>query len=177
MTTLFIHFPFPHHNLFFYQPMLRHFARTDRLLSRVCWQWRNRRVGGRVPPRDFWPGNFCWRVGKKGKGKREKGWKLRIKEGKLWKGKWKIGNGSRKSSKKWWGPFFFSSSFFYFSLLKTMEICFGCTNMGIFYREKNHAGGKKSGKRTLPLRNICLLRPCLLVIHYQIGLLPLRTRR
>ena len=78
MRTLFIHFSFPHHNLFFSQPMIRHFARTDRLLSRVCWQWRNRRVGGgRVPPRDFWPGNFCWRIGKKEerkKGKRDENW-------------------------------------------------------------------------------------------------------
>ena len=24
-----------------------------------------RGMGGRVPPRDFWPGNFCWRIGKK----------------------------------------------------------------------------------------------------------------
>ena len=26
--------------------------------------------------------------------------------------------------------------FFAFALLKTTEICFGCTKMGIFYREK-----------------------------------------
>ena len=32
---------------------------------------------------------------------------------------------------------FFFFFFFCFSLLKTTEICFGSTKMGIFYREKN----------------------------------------
>ena len=39
--------------------------------------------------------------------------------------------------------FFF---FFCFSLLKTTEICFGSTKMGIFYREKAFHAGKKSRK-------------------------------
>ena len=31
-------------------------------------QWRNRWGGrGQSAPRDFWPGNFCWRTQKKGK--------------------------------------------------------------------------------------------------------------
>ena len=38
-------------------------------------------------------------------------------------------------------PFF--SFFFCFSLLKTTEICFGSTKMGIFYREKAFHAGKK----------------------------------
>ena len=34
-------------------------------------------LGGRVPPRDFWPGNFCWRIRKKEarkNGKRGENW-------------------------------------------------------------------------------------------------------
>ena len=82
----------------------------------------------------------------------EKGWKLRRKEGKLWKGGWKIGIGSRKSYKK--------RFFFCFSLLKTTEICFGSTKIGIFYREKHFTSGKHQEKLLCPLRKICLLRPC-----------------
>ena len=37
---------------------------------------------------------------KRGKEKREKGWKLRRKEGKFLKGRWKIGNRSRKKKEK-----------------------------------------------------------------------------
>ena len=80
---------------------------------------------------------------KRGKEKREKGWKLRRKEGKLWKGRWKIGIWSRISYKKRWGLLFF---FFCFSLLKTTEICFGFTKIGIFYREKAFHVGKKIRK-------------------------------
>ena len=48
-------------------------------------------------------------------------------------------------------------TFFRFSLLKTTEICFGSTKMGIFYQEKAFHAGKKSGKMTLPLlKNIPL---------------------
>ena len=43
---------------------------------------------------------------------------------------------------------FYFILFFCFSLLKTTEICFGSTKIGIFYREK------KSGKMTLaPQKN------------------------
>ena len=45
------------------------------------FQWRNRRGGGggrgQSAPRDFWPGNFCWRIGKneaRKKGKRGENW-------------------------------------------------------------------------------------------------------
>ena len=74
-------------------------------------QWRNRRggQGGRVSPHRILIGNFLvtYRE-KRGKEKVEKiGLKLRRKEGKSWKGRWKTGNGSRKSCKKRWGPFFF----------------------------------------------------------------------
>ena len=96
-------------------------------------QWHNRQgSGGRVPPRDFWPGNFCWptgkREGKKGKCSR--------KEGKSNKGKWKIENGRRKKSYKM-REMKRGLSPPPFSLFKTTEICFGSTKMGIFYREKS----------------------------------------
>ena len=68
--------------------------------------------------------------GKKRQGKRGKGVKIEKK-------RWKIGNGSRKTSEKEVRTFFFFFFFFFcFSLLKTTKICFGSTKMGIFYREK-----------------------------------------
>ena len=43
--------------------------------------------------------------------------------------------------------FFFFFLIFCFSLLKTTEICFGSTKMGIFCREKaSHAGEKNQEK-------------------------------
>ena len=36
--------------------------------------------------------------------------------------------------------------FFRFSLFKTIQICFGSTKMGIFYREKSFSYREKSGK-------------------------------
>ena len=51
--------------------------------------------------------------------------------------------------------------FFCFSLLKTTEICFGSTKMGIFYREKAfHAVEKNQEKWLCPHRKICLLCTC-----------------
>ena len=89
-------------------------------------QWRNRR-GGRVPPRDFWPGNFCRGIGKKEamkKGKRGKNWEV------------KEGNCKREggtSYKKRWGFFFF-----FFFLLFTFE------NKNLFwvYQNGNFLPGK-----------------------------------
>ena len=51
--------------------------------------------GGRVPPRDFRPGNFCWPTGKKEARKKEKGVKIEKKRRKIVKGKvenwkWKV---------------------------------------------------------------------------------------
>ena len=55
---------------------------------------------------------------------------------------------------------FFFFFFFCFSLLKTTEICFGSTKMGIFYREKVfHAGKKKSGKMTAPSEKYACYAP------------------
>ena len=55
------------------------------------------------------------------------------------KGRWKIGNGRRKSYKRGKDLFFFFF-FFCFSLLKTTEICFGrtfSTGKNTSRREKN----------------------------------------
>ena len=118
-------------------------------------QWRNMR-GGRVPPRDFCPGNFCWRTGKKEarkKGKRGENWEEKVEN---WK--WKQKNVRKRGEDLFFFFFFF---FFCFSLLKTTKICFGSTKMGIFYREKAfHAGKNNQEKWLCPLRKICLLRPC-----------------
>ena len=43
--------------------------------------------------------------------------------------------------------FFFFFFFIFFSLLKTTEICFGSTKMGIFYREKAFHAGKKNQEK------------------------------
>ena len=100
---------------------------------------------GRVPPRDFWRGNFCWPTGEKKVRKNGKGLKIDENWRKIVKGKVeKLQNEER--------------IFFFFSLLKTTKICFGSTKMEIFYREKAfYAGKKKSGKITLsPQKNFPL---------------------
>ena len=108
--------------------------------------------GGRVPPPETSDREIFADVsGKKRQGKKGKWVKIEKK-------RWKIGNGSRKTSEKEVRTFFFF--FFCFSLLKTTKICFGSTKMGIFYREKAfHAGKKNQEKWLCPLRKICLLRP------------------
>ena len=50
----------------------------------------------------------------------------------------------RKVIKRGEDFFFF---FFAFSLLKTTEICFGSTKMGIFYREKNISRREKNQEK------------------------------
>ena len=51
-------------------------------------------VGGWSAPRDFWPGNFCWGIRKKEERKKGKRGEIE-KEGKLYRGRWKIVNGSK----------------------------------------------------------------------------------
>ena len=97
-------------------------------------QWRN---WGRVPPRDFWPGNSADLLGKERQGKMEQK-RRKIEKGKMEKWKWKeekLQNAER--------TFFF---LFCCSLFKTTEICFGSTKIGIFYREKAFYTGKEIGK-------------------------------
>ena len=84
---------------------------------------------------DFWPGNFCWPIGKR---KARKKGKWSRKEGKLKKGRWKIENG-RKSYK--------------ISLFKTTEI-FWVNQNGL---EKAFHARKKIRKNDLcPLWKIFL---------------------
>ena len=110
----------------------------------LLWEWtlyHNSDVtggggqGGRVPPRDFCPGKFCWRIGKKEaieEGKRGENWEEKKENWKREGGKleMEVGKVIRRGK-----DFFF---FFCFSLLKTTEICFGSTEMEIFYTGKKH---------------------------------------
>ena len=118
--------------------------------------------GGQSAPQRLLTGKFLLMYReKRGKEKREKGWKLRRKEGKLWKGRWKIGIGSSKSYKKRWRFFFF--------LLFTFE------NDGYLfwvYQNRNLLPGKSISRRKknqekllCSLRKICLLRPWATAIH------------
>ena len=70
-------------------------------------QWRNRRGGGQGAefPRDFWPGNFCWPIGKEWQGKKGK-W---CRKGKSKKERWKIENLKMEGGKvtKWGEDLFF----------------------------------------------------------------------
>ena len=101
--------------------------------------------GGQSAPWDFWPGNFCWRIGKKeARKKGKRGWKLRRKEGKLWKGRWKIGNGSRKSYTKRWGLFFA------FHFWKRRKFVLGLPKWGFYTGKKHFTLGKIQEKMTLP---------------------------
>ena len=61
--------------------------------------------GGRVPPRHFSPGNFCWPT--REKVARKKGGKLEEKKENLKGKRWKIENGRGKGMKKRRGLFFF----------------------------------------------------------------------
>ena len=119
--------------------------------------------GAECPPRDFWPGNFYWCIGKKEerkKGKRGKNWEEKKENCKREGGKLEMEVG--QVVKRGEDLFFF----FFFSLLKTTTICFGCTKMGIFYRGKKNSRREKNQEKWLcPLRKICLLRPDLEVLH------------
>ena len=100
--------------------------------------------GGQSAPRDFWLGNFCWSIGKKEarkKGKRGENWEEKTENCEGEGGKLELEVG--KVMKRGEDLFFF---FFCFSLLKTTEICFGSTKIGIFYREKAFHIGKKIRK-------------------------------
>ena len=106
-------------------------------------------------PRDFWPGNFCWHIGKKEtrkKRKRGENWEEKKENCKMEGGKFEMEVGKVLRT----------CFLFCFSLLKTTKICFGCTKMGIFYPEKTFHAGKKIWKWNdfAPSEKIYLLRPC-----------------
>ena len=87
------------------------------------------------------------RQGKKGKGVKIEKKRRKIVKGKVENLKKRKKNGSRKSYKtKGEDPLFFFC-FVCFSLLKTTEICFGSTKMGIFNREKAFHAGKKNQEK------------------------------
>ena len=110
-------------------------------------------AGGQSVPQRLLTGKFLLMYWEKNKqGKKEKGWKLRRKEGKLKKGRWKIWNGSGKSDKKWWGLFFFH-------FWKMTEICFGSTKMGIFYWEKISRREKNQEKWLCPSEKYACFTP------------------
>ena len=118
---------------------------------------------GRVPPRDFWQGNFCWHIRKRVARKRGK---MDHKEKKTKKGKGgKLKKGRRKSSKKrWWSVFFFvlfcfvfvfccfcfCFCFFAFNFSKRLKFILGLPKWEFSTGKKHFTPGKKSGKMTLP---------------------------
>ena len=92
------------------------------------------------------PETSDWKISADLWGKREEKWKggkWRRKDGKMLKGRWKIENGMREKFQN-------EERTFFCLLFKTTKICFGSTQMEIFYREKAFHAGKKSGKITLP---------------------------
>ena len=116
-------------------------------LSTGVGQWHNRQggQGGRVPPRDLWPGNFRWRFRKKEARKNRKrgeNWEEKKENCKREGGKY----GSRKVIKRGEDHFFF--------LLFTFENdrnLFWVYQNGKFLPGKKHfTSGKNWGKMTLP---------------------------
>ena len=113
-------------------------------------QWRNRRgAGGQSAPRDFWPGNFCWRIGKKEarkKGKRGENWEEKVEN---WK--WKQENVRKRGEDLF---------FFLLFTFENDENLFWSTKMGFFLPGKSISRREKNQEKWLcPLRKICLLRP------------------
>ena len=112
-------------------------------------------AGGKSAPWHFSPGNFCWPSyqEKRGKGK----WRRKERNSK--KGRWKIGNGRRKSDKGRRGLLLC----FVFLLFpfKPLKFVFGSTKWEFSAGKNNFTPGKKSGKKTLPpLKNIPLMPLC-----------------
>ena len=109
-------------------------------------QWHNRwgGQGAECPPRDFWPGNFCWRIGKKRQGKKEKGGNWEEKKEKCRKGRWKIGVEVGKATKRG------KDLFFPFFFLFTFE-----NNRNLFwvYQNLNFLPGKSISRREKIMKN------------------------
>ena len=81
-------------------------------------------------------------LGKKPQGKMEKGGKWRRKEGKLWKGRWKIENGRRK-----------------YTFQNDKNLFWVYQKQKFSTEKKEFTPGKKSGKMTLPPQKKILLCP------------------
>ena len=99
--------------------------------------------GGGVPPDTSYREIFADVSGKKRQGKQGKWVKIEKERRKIVKGKVENWKWKYEKVQKEARTFFF---FFFFFFLKTTEICFGFTRVGIFYRKKK----KKSGKMTAP---------------------------
>ena len=100
-----------------------------------------RGAGGQSAPQRLMTGKFLLTYReKRGKEKREKGWKLRRKGEKL-----EMEAGKRQ--KKRWGPFFF---FFAFHFWKRKKFVLGLPKWEFSTGKKHFTPGKKSGKMTLP---------------------------
>ena len=137
----------------FYSFLMQHnstraFASYDLSLGKLTdlRQWRNRQgAGGQSAPRDFWSGNFCWRIGKKEarkKGKRGENWEEKKENCKREGGKLEMEVG-----KKRWGPFFF---FLLFTFENDGNLFWVYQNGNFFTRKKHFMPGKIPGKMTLP---------------------------
>ena len=131
-------------------------------------QWRNRRgAGGRVPPRDFWPGNFCLRIGKKEvRKKRKRGENWEEKKENCKREAWKLEIKPGKAIKRGEDLFFlfiyliFFFFFFAFHFWKRRKFVLGLPNCEFSTGKKHFTPGEKNRKNDCLLRKICLLRPC-----------------
>ena len=95
--------------------------------------------GAECPPRDFWPGNFCWRTGKKQarkKGKRGENWEEKVENLKL----------KQQNVIKRGEDLFFFFFFFCFSLLKNDK------NLFWVYQNGNFLPGKSISRREKNIR-------------------------
>ena len=127
-------------------------------------QWHNMQGGqGAECPPETSDWEIFVVVRQKRQGKKGKRVKLRRKEGKLWKGRWKIWNRSRKSYKRGGDLFFF---FFLLFTFENNRNLFWVYQNGNFLPGKNiSCWGKNQEKWLCPLRKICLLRPWIHLVH------------
>ena len=134
--------------------LLRHY-----ILIKV---WRNRQGGGQgrgVPPRDFWAGNFWWRIGKKEarkKGKRGEKWEEKKENCKKKKGRWN----SYKNEER---TFFF----FAFHFWKRRKFVLGLPKWEFSTGKKISRREKNQEKWLCPLRKICLFNTPLSEWNYE----------
>ena len=118
--------------------------------------------GGRVPPRDFWPGNFCWPIEEK---EGRKNGKMEQERRQIEKGKVENENWMRKSDKMRRemrrGPFFF---FFGCHFSKPLKFVLGQPKWEFSTWKKHFITGKNQEKFICPLRKIFLLRPWVSIV-------------
>ena len=96
--------------------------------------------GCRVPPRDFWPGNFWWPTGKREARKK-------MENGAEKKENWKREGGKLEGGKVSKGSFFF---FFFVHFSKPLKFVLGLLKWEFSTGKKHFTLGKKSAKMTAP---------------------------